>query len=230
MHRLTGTLMSDQHGVFDLKNANEHSPHEISDLIDVLGPGSAVPVIQDFQVSQFVPVFITGDIVVSLMLSDPHTGRIRPITTFNLRIQVSSAYSYNPLSQFLLVINGSTPNKAILQTMEFINDGLQLPVDIFNLSLVGSFRNKETEQNVLWNYVGKSAIIFGNPMNYYQFGMRDVWDLLDPWEANMLLKRGISFLFICPWNTNGLKDWAAQMALPAFSPERPFRQAVNKVR
>lgn len=185
---------------------------------------------QDFQVSQFVPVFTTGYIVIRLLLSDPHSGNLRTITTFNLRIQISLGYSYNPLSQFLLVINGSTPNKAILQTMSFINEGLQLPVDIFNISLVGSFRDKVTEHNVLWNYIGKSVIIFGNAMNYYQHGMRNVWDLLDPWEANMLVRRGTSFLFMCSANPNGLKDWAAQVALPAFSPERPFKQSANKVR
>ncbi|KAF2194370.1 hypothetical protein K469DRAFT_783547 [Zopfia rhizophila CBS 207.26] len=228
MRRPSGTHMSDPCGVFDLKYADDDSPHEISDQIDVLDPGSEVPVTEDFQVSRFVPVFTTGYIVISLMLSDPHTGRLRPITSFNLRIQISSAYSYNPRSQFLLVINSSTPNTAILQTMDFINNGLYLPVDIFNLSLVGSFKNPETEQNVLWNYIGKSVIVFGNPMNYFQSGMRDVWDLLDPWEAYMLARGGTSFLFVCPTNVDSLKAWASQMALPAFSPENPPTQSVTK--
>tara|TARA_R110002003_G_scaffold48_37_gene4252 strand:+ start:21914 stop:23083 length:1170 start_codon:yes stop_codon:yes gene_type:complete len=230
IRRQCGTHMSDPCGVFDLKYADENSPHEISEEIDVLDPGSEVSIAEDFQVSQFVPVFITGYININLMLSDPHTGKLRSITSFNLPIQISSAYSYNPLSQFLLVINSSTPNKAILQTMDFINNGLHLPVDIFNLSLVGSFRNPETERTVLWNYVGKSIIIFANMINYFQSGMRDVWDLLDPWEANMLARRDTGFLFVCPTNVSGLKAWASHMALPAFQLELLPTQSVNKVR
>ncbi|KAF2259686.1 hypothetical protein CC78DRAFT_555936 [Lojkania enalia] len=210
------THMSDPCGVFDLKYADKGLPHEVSDQIDTIDPGSEIPVIEDFQVSQLVPVFTTGFIDISLLLSDPHSGALRPITIFRLSIQISSSYFYNPLAQFLLVINGSTPNAAILQTMDFINNGLHLPVDIFNLSLVGSFRNPETEHNVLWNYVSKSVIIFGNPMNYFQAGFRNVWELFDPWEAYMLAKRNTSFLFVCPADINGLKGWVSQMMVPAF--------------
>lgn len=223
------THMSDPCGVFDLKYATKDSPHETIDRIDVLDVGSEVPITEDFQVSQSVPVFTTGYIVVSLMLSDPHTGAPRPITSFNLSIQISSSYSYNPLSQFLLVINGSTPNAAILQTMDFIKNGLNLPTDILNLSLIGSFKDPKTEHNVLWNYLGKSVVIFANPMNYFQTGLRDVWDLLDPWEACMLAKRGTNFLFVRPANVNELKAWASQMTAPAFVPQSPSAESVTKL-
>ncbi|KAH7081221.1 hypothetical protein BKA63DRAFT_549959 [Paraphoma chrysanthemicola] len=230
MHRTCGTHLSDPCEVFDLKYADETSPHEISNAIDVLGPGSEVTVTENFQVSQFVPVFITGYININLMLSDPQTGKLRIITSFNLRIQISSAYSYNPLSHFLLVINSSTPNKAILQTMDFVNNGLHLPLDIFNLSLVGSYKNLDADRTVLWNYIGKSIIIFGNTIDYFQCGTRDVWDLLDPWEANMLARRGTGFLFVCPNSTSmsGIKAWASQMAFAAFQPELLSTQSAKK--
>jgi hypothetical protein len=120
------------------------------------------------------------------------------------------------MSKFLVVINGSTPNTAIIQTLNVINDGLHFPSDVFNLSLTGSFKMSGAARNILWDYLGKTVIIFANPLNYFQAGSRDAWDLLDPWEAYLLAKRGLRFLFISPTNPDSLKSWAAQAASPAF--------------
>lgn len=220
--------MSDPCRLFSLKYADKGSPHEITDPIDVLDSYSEVPISEDFLVSQSAPVFTTGFIVVSLMLSDPHTGILRPITSFHLRIQISTSYSYNPLSQFLLVIHSSTPNSAIIQTLNFINDGLHLAADVFNLSLVGSFRNPGTGNNVIWDYMGKSIVIFANRMTYFQSGERNVWDLFDPWEAFVFAKSGTSLLFVCPENIDSLKTWIALATTPAFASRSPSTQAVAK--
>lgn len=216
--------MSDPVGVFDLKYADENTPHDAIDTIDILDPGAEIPVSQDFEVSQSVAVFTTGYIVISLLLSDPHTGHLRPIISFDLSIQISSSYSYNLCSQFLLVINGSTPNASIINTMNFISRGLNLQADCFNLSLTGSLRNPETGRYVLSNYLGKTVIIFGNRLNYFQLGQRDIWDFLNPWDACMLAKAGTNFLFFCPGSLDSLRAWVSQMAFPTYSSLSPSVQ------
>ncbi|KAJ9138070.1 hypothetical protein NKR23_g8697 [Pleurostoma richardsiae] len=219
--RAGGTHLKDPNGVFDLTYADPEKPHEVSDFLEVLEPGAKVPITQDFRVSDAIAAFSTGHLLLNLLLSDPHTGTMRPIMSFELSIQISSEYRYNALSRFLLVVNASTPNLAIRHVIDFIENGIHIPIDIFNLSLTGSFANPDTGNNVLDNYHGKSVIIFGNSFNYFQKGNREPWDLLDPWDTCYLAKGGTNFLFINPTNTTSFKNWASQMVLPAYALEAP---------
>jgi hypothetical protein len=115
-------------------------------MIHILEPGASLHTTVEFTVSEWVENFSREDMIVNLMLSDPHLAGLRPITTFHLNIQVSPSYSYSPDSRFLLVINTSTSKNWILQTMEFLKDGLHLPADVFNLSLTGSFIDPKTQK------------------------------------------------------------------------------------
>ncbi|KAK4165576.1 hypothetical protein QBC43DRAFT_315491 [Cladorrhinum sp. PSN259] len=212
LRRETGTHLSDPKGMFDLKRAPKETPHDIMDMIEVLDPGETMPVTVDFQVSELVNEFTTGNMIVNLMLSDPHTKKMRNVVSFDLRIQISPSYRYNPAARFLLVINGSSPNAFVVQIINFIQEGLHLPVDVFNLSLTGSFQSGDTRQEVLTNYTGKTVILLGNTMNYFQQGKRDPWELLDVGQAFALAKDGTAFLVISPSNTQSLKGFAHLLA------------------
>lgn len=198
--------------MFDFKRAPPETPHDIMDMIEVLQPGETAPVTVDFQVSELVNEFTTGNMVINLMLSDPHTKKMRNVVSFDLRIQISPSYRYNPAAGFLLVINGSSPNAFVVQIIDFIQHGLHLAVDVFNLSLTGSFQAADTRNQVLLNYAGKTILILGNTMNYFQRGQRDPWEMLDVAQTFALAREGTAFLVISPSNTQSLKGFVHLLA------------------
>lgn len=184
------------------------------DMVDCLEPGETTALAVDFQVSELVEEFTTGNMLVSLLLSDPHTGKLRSVVSFDLRIQISPSYRYNPSARFLLVINASAPNAFVLQIIHFIQLGLHLDVDLFNLSLSGSFITPDTGQDVLPNYSGKTIILLGNTMNYFQDGTREPWELMDVGQAFRLAKHGTTYMVIAPSNTTSLSGFAHLLAMP----------------
>jgi hypothetical protein len=212
--RETGTHLSDPKGLFNLKRANPATPHDIMDMIDRLEPGETAAVAVEFQVSEVVEEFTTGSMLVGLLLSDPHTEKLRSVVLFDLRIQISPSYRYNPLARFLLVINALTPNAFVEQIVHFIQVGLHLDVDLFNLSLNGSFTTPDTHQDVLPKYSGKTIILLGNTMNYFQDGTREPWELMDISQAFKLAKDGTTFMVIAPSNTTSLSGFAHLLARP----------------
>lgn len=79
--RESGTRLSDPSGVFDLQSA-ARNVHEVSDMLDVLGPGASLHVEHDFRVSMTAEMFTCGQFVLHLLLVDPHrTDIVRIITT-----------------------------------------------------------------------------------------------------------------------------------------------------
>lgn len=212
--RETGTHLSDPKGFFNLKRADPATPHDIMDMIDRLEPGETTAVAVEFQVSELVDEFTTGNMLVGLLLSDPHTEKLRSVVSFDLRIQISPSYRYNPLARFLLVINASAPNTFVQQIIHFIQAGLHLDVDLFNLSLSGSFTTPDTRQDVLLNYSRKTVILLGNTMNYFQDGTREPWELMDVGQAFKLAKDGTTFMVFAPSNTTSLSGFTHLLAMP----------------
>jgi hypothetical protein len=184
------------------------------DMVDCLEPGETAAVAVEFQVSDLVEEFTTGNLLASLLLSDPQTGQLRVVVAFDLRIQISPSYQYNPSARFLLVVNASTPNAFTLQIIHFIQFGLHLAVDLFNLSLTGSFTTRDTRQDVLLNYSGKTILILGNTMNYFQDGTREPWELMDVAQAFRLASEGTTFMVIAPSNTTSLRGFAHMLEVP----------------
>ncbi|KAK0744771.1 hypothetical protein B0T21DRAFT_92973 [Apiosordaria backusii] len=229
LRRETGTHLSDPNGMFDLKRAPRDTPHDIMDIIEVIKPGEVIPVTVDFQVSELVNEFTTGNMFINLILSDPHGKKMRNVVSFDLRIQISPSYRYNPAARFLLVINGSSPNAFVLHLLHFIQLGLHLPVDIFNLSLSGAYTTADTREDILANYSGKTIIFLGNPMNYFQDGQRHPWELLDVDQAFDLAKQGTNFLVISPENMQSLKGFSHLLSsgVSPFQPADNFTQAAN---
>lgn len=218
LRRAGGTYASNANGMLKWASPTPESPGQVRHMIHILEPGASLPVTIYFTVSEWVNDFSRGDMIVNLMLSDPHLGGLQAITTFHLNIQVSPSYSYNPMSRFLLVFNASTSNSWILKTMAFLKDGLHLPADVFNLSLTGSFIVPRTQQNVCCSYIGKTIVIFSNTMNYFQHGTREPWDLLDAWEACLWAKHETNFLFLAPSSIQSLQEFAQLMStrIPAL--------------
>ncbi|KAK3683011.1 hypothetical protein B0T22DRAFT_494587 [Podospora appendiculata] len=216
--RQAGTHISDPEAMFDLQRAYPETPHDVTDMIGVLEPGESMPITVDFQVSQLVGEFTAGSMLVNLILSHPSGGAMRAVVSFDLRIQVSPSYRYNPSARFLLVTSAQSPNDFVLQVIKFIRLDLNLGVDVFNLSLSGSFKDPRTQQDVLANYAGKSIIILGNTMNYFQNGVREPYELLEAGHTFTLLKAGTNFLIVAPGNMRSLKGFAHLLSVPVPSP------------
>jgi hypothetical protein len=174
-----------------------------------------VTIDQDFSVNERTLEFSEGYLTLELMLSDPVTSKMRSVQKHQMHMQISGVYSLSPNPSYLLVVNSKTPNHAIHQIISLIRHRLHTHLDIFNLSLTGSYKSPVTNENVLKSYAGKSVIIFGNNFPYFNQGNRDPWSLLDPWHSGLLTKGGTNILFAAVSNLEDLKLWAGNATFPA---------------
>jgi hypothetical protein len=228
--RRGGTCLTDPGHIFDFVEAEEDSKHEILDLLDVLDPGSEVPISQTFKVSDLAFPYSQGYLKLELLLSEPgidegrwssvetnHPG-MRSIMSHPIQMQVSGVYHYNPHSAYLMVVNSATPNSTIHRVIRFIRNELMLHLDIFNLSVGGSFIDPATGRSVLSNYMGKSIVIFANTFSYFSQGIKTAFDLLDPWLCCQLAKGGTSFLFNDVGNNvQAMTKWGSMTTFPIYS-------------
>ena len=154
----------------------------------------------------------------SIPTSSPEdTAKACSLITHELHFQISVRYEYNPASQFLIVVNCATYSPLIQGVTQYIRDALHLEMDIYNLSLNGSFIDTGTSQNVLHRYEGKSVIVFANHFPYYQSEKRIVWDLLDPWEVCRLAKAGTNFTFLGALDTDSRQLWMQMLKFAVSS-------------
>jgi len=215
LRRAAATRLTDPHRFFQLTHAAEDSPGEASDDIPELEPNSAMTIEQDFRVDDNALEFSDGFLTLELMLSDPVTGMMRPVQKHQMLMQISGVYSLSPNPSFLLVVNAKTPNHAIHQIITLVRHGLYTSLDIFNLSLTGSYESPVTGDNVLKSYQGKSVIIFGNAFPFFDRGACNPWDILDPCQAGSLAQSWTSLLFAAVDDWGSLNSWAAKVAFPA---------------
>ena len=194
---------------------NPETPREATDEIDEIEPNSMVTIDQDFNVDEAAMEFSDGFLTLELMLSDPVTHKVRPVQKHQMRMQISDVYSLSPNPSYLLVVNSKTPNHAIHQIIVLLRNRLRTHLDIFNLSLIGSYESPIKKKNVLNDYAGKSVIIFGNTFPFFNQGDKDPWDLLDPWETGLLIKGGTNISFVGVGNLEGLKKWGENATFPA---------------
>ena len=202
---------------FVLTHATQDTPDQATDEIDEIEPNSMVTIDQEFSVNDDVMEFSDGFLTLELVLRDPQTPNMRSIQQYQMRMQISGVYSLSPDPSFLLVINSATPNYAIHQIIDLLRNRLHTKLDIFNISLQGSFESPVTKQSVLKSYVEKSIIIFSNSFLYFSKEVKNPWELLDPWETALLLKAGTSMLFANANQNNlqSLKSWATHATFPA---------------
>ncbi|KAK3390619.1 hypothetical protein B0H63DRAFT_557564 [Podospora didyma] len=215
LRRAAATKLTDRYRFFTLTHATEEKPEEATDDIPELEPNSVMTIDQDFRVDERALEFSEGFLSLELMLSDPITGKMRSVQKHQMNMQISGVYSLSQNPSFLLVVNSKTPNHAIHQIITLIRYRLHTSLDIFNLSLTGSYESPVTKDNVLKSYQGKSVIIFGNKFPFFDKGDRNPWDILDPWQTGLLIKSRTSILFAAVDDFQGLNDWAAKVTFPA---------------
>ncbi|KAF8855606.1 hypothetical protein BDZ45DRAFT_804902 [Acephala macrosclerotiorum] len=213
LKRVTSTKLSDPGRLFKLTNASV-KPDEASDELPEIEPNSMIIIDQDFSVDERTLEFSEGSLTLELMLSDPITGKLRSVQKHQMNLMISGSYSLSPNPSYLLVVNSKTPNHAIHQIITLVRHRLHTYLDIFNLSLTGTYESPVTKENVLKSYLGKSVIIFGNSFPYFEQGDKDPWSLLDPWHTGLLLKGGTNLLFTGVSNMIGLKEWAGNATFP----------------
>ncbi|KAI9775780.1 MAG: hypothetical protein M1839_000908 [Geoglossum umbratile] len=215
LRRAAATKLSDPARFFTLTHGAEDKPDEATDELPEIEPNTMVTIDQDFSVDERTLEFSEGYLTLELMLSDPATGKMRSVQKHQMHMQISGVYSLSPNPSYLLVVNSRTPNHAIHQIISFIRHRLHTHLDIFNLSLTGSYESPVTHENVLKSYAGKSIIIFGNNFPYFNQGIKEPWSLLDPWHTGLLTKGGTNILFAAVSNLEGLKQWASNATFPA---------------
>ncbi|KAH7137305.1 hypothetical protein B0J13DRAFT_639656 [Dactylonectria estremocensis] len=227
LKRAVATKLKDPNRFFDLTSATGDNPDEAIDEIPELEANYVAEIQQEFTVDPNTMEFVDGLLTLDLSLADPITGAIRRIQTYQMQIQISGLYSLSPNPSYLLIVNAKTPNYAIHQIIMLIRSRLRTRLDIFNVSLTGSFVSPVTKESVVKSYVGKSVIIFGNEFPWFGFGQPDddesdaaqpttvdPWDLLDPQETGILCKGGTNVLFANVDDMLSLNDWATQGVFP----------------
>ena len=219
---MTATKLTDPNMPQLFNFTNPENPREATDEIDEIEPNSMVTIDQDFMVDEGAMEFSDGFLTLELMLSDPLTSIPRPVQKHQMRMQISDVYSLSPNPSYLLVVNSKTPNHAIHQIIVLLRNRLRTHLDIFNLSLIGSYISPikhdnplDDNKSVLNDYAGKSVIIFGNSFPFFNQGSKDPWDLLDPWETGLLIKGGTNLSFVGVGNLEGLKKWGENATFPA---------------
>ncbi|KAF2249645.1 hypothetical protein BU26DRAFT_425931, partial [Trematosphaeria pertusa] len=226
LRRAAATKLSDPNRFFNLAYATADKPGEATDELSEIEPQSKVTIDQDFWVDKNTMEYSEGNLSLELMLSDPKTGALRSVQKHAMHMQISGTYTLSPTPSFLLVVNSKTPNYAIHQIIYLVRQRLHTSLDIFNLSLTGSYESPVTQHNVLQSYNGKSIILFGNRFPYFSNGDRNPWDLLDPWETGLLMKGGTNILFVAVGDLHGLKQWAEKSTFPAYA-FTPTSQSIN---
>lgn len=201
------------------------------DMLDALGPGTAVTIGQTFRVSDRADQYSTGALTLELLLSEPGDKEdrfsslpsrhrpLRSIMQYPIEVQISARFSYNPNSSFLLVVNAETRPEIIHQLFGLMGD-LKMSLDVWNLSVYGNFINPLTGQCVLFEYVGKSVIIFANPFEYFRQGARSAFGLTDPFIVSYLAAAGTQFLL--PETIAGdisLIPWFSALCFPTYPVE-----------
>lgn len=213
--RAAATRLSDPAQFFTLTHASADTPDQAVDELTEIEPYSMVTIDQDFSVNPNTMEFSEGNLSLELMLSDPKTGVMRSVQKHVMHLQISGVYQLSPNPSFLLVVNSKTPNHAIHQIITLVRQRLHTSLDIYNISLSGSYESPVTKDNVLKSYEGKSVIIFGNKFPYFNRGLCDPWSLLDPWHTGLLMKSGTNILFAAVQDLQALNAWTEKMTFPA---------------
>ena len=212
--------------------------NQVDDLVRELLPGATMRIEQDFIVPYSAETHSTLDLKVELRLGDIHRigqngqGVPRPIMSHVMPVQIASAYTQNPGSQFLLVVNCQTPNTIIRQIKRFIEQELLLVVDVYNVSLTGSLRKWGNNASVLQNYRGKSIIVYGNEFDWFGKGVKSPWELFHPMEVQNLARCGTSFFFCGVHDKKRLKAWVSQVtyaSLPVRFDEKNETMSITHI-
>jgi len=121
---------------------------------------------------------------ISLELTHPDNLGTSAIQTYDIPIQLSNAFRYDPEANFLLVTNFETAGTEVDSWHHLISTRFGMKMDVWNVSvnghleLLGGSTNAE-RQSMFQLYKGKTIIMLGNSFPYFDRGQRTAIDLID---------------------------------------------------
>lgn len=169
------------------------------------------------------------DIWMGVYLDDPTHGDTQDgeakvgrnlIQQVNLRIQISSLYSYSPHSSFLLVTSSASTPSRVQAIRNFINEKLEKQLDVWNICLYGGFEElddkvEDHSTNVISRYHGKSIIFLGDPFQFVGAGQTfEMAELCDPQVLATSSARNTSLLFLGSSGRPALQRLLEMVVLP----------------
>src|SRR5277367_5962763 len=101
---------------------------------------------------------------VYLNLSPPGAPKPVPIQRFELPVQISNHYKYNPKANVLLVTNSCTSSQQVDAWQNLVS-GMGMSIDVYNVSLYGHMGLKDS---ILSKYLGKMVVLLGNNFGYFE--------------------------------------------------------------
>lgn len=204
--------------------------NETFQYAQIIEPGGQAIFNQILCVSDTAKPFSRGSVHLEMLLGEPgdDTSLFSPapspvlgarlIAKFDLNIQISPAYKYDPEASFLLLVNTDAPGSLISEIIAFIQRSLRLKVDVYNLSVSGSFVDKKAGENILTRYAGKTIIILCNSTDYFGQAGRVAYEFIDPWLISRLLRGKTSILLLGLTNIGHVNDyWAKMVAAPGYA-------------
>jgi hypothetical protein len=207
--RRARTKLIDRYRKFVLANAAP-GKSSMQDNLPVIDPGDCA-LGEKVTVADDTVVNSSGTLRLILELEDLYTRKMTEVAFWDLPVQVSEEYCFDPKAEFLLVVNAATDVKTIAQLQRFIGNRLHLKSDLLNLSISGTCEDHELEESILRRYQKKSIIIVGNSYNFQVKDIRYNWELMDPNVVLSLAMEGTSFLFC------GLRSEKAEDCLKKWS-------------
>lgn len=166
---------------------------------------------------------------VSLHLTPPDRSAPRAIQTFELPVQVSNSFRYNPNAKFLLVTNFGTSAEEVESWNSLVCDRLGMEMNIWNVSLNGHLHVDDGSgvaghKSIFKVYKGKTIIMLGNSFQYFERGHRTAMDLIDKKDFSPAALAGTS-LFLSGMNidTSRLGNLPQYLRASSLSLPRSFR-------
>jgi hypothetical protein len=133
------------------------------------------------------------DVRVSLQMTPPNGSSPYVIQHYELPIQITENFHYDPSSKVLLVINSETTSEEVEAWKSLVSGELKLKMDIWNVVLNGHL-GLISGDSVFNMYRGKNIILLGNSFEYFDKGKRNIMDLVDQNEFAQASLGGTNFL------------------------------------
>jgi hypothetical protein len=127
--------------------------------------------------------------------------RMHFIQSLDIEMQVAPGHVFRKRSDVLVVTNGNTRQEQFEAIQDFIEDGLSLTMDVWNVTLYGGlFQVDEDEDgervSVLSLYQGKTIIFLGNKFEFYGAQSTSILDLCDAESLFEACVAGTSCVFL----------------------------------
>ncbi|KAN0083855.1 hypothetical protein V8E54_002943 [Elaphomyces granulatus] len=172
---------------------------------DVPGRRS-VPIQQQFRINEDAQCYQHIRVVVTLFLGKPSQAadegytEIVTIHQMQISMQISEHYVFQQTSSFLLVTNALTDRMRTQAIRKYIQEGLNMEVDTWNVALYGCLQHRDSETDeafsIITKYPGRSIIFLCNRFDFFGRGLRTLSDFCDPMALAKVLVTGTNCVFL----------------------------------